>query len=83
LEPNTTNQNTGLQGQEARVVMPTLIWLTIPFYANQSDYIFPNLNFAVFGEYFQNFLQLSITLVFDLRKYAPKQKDLTAKSIWT
>jgi Fe(3+) dicitrate transport protein len=58
LEPNTTNQNTGLQGQEVRVVMPTLIWLTIPFYANQSDYIFPNLNFAVFGEYFQNFLQL-------------------------
>jgi Fe(3+) dicitrate transport protein len=38
--------------------MPTLIWLTTKFYANQSDYIFPNLNFAVLEKYFQNFLQL-------------------------
>jgi Fe(3+) dicitrate transport protein len=36
--------------------MPTLIWLTTnSFYANQSDYIFPNLNFAVFERIFSKF----------------------------
>jgi hypothetical protein len=71
------SQNTGLQGQEVRVVMPTLIWLTTN---SLLPIIGSNLNFAVFGEnIFKISSNFSITLVFDLRKYAPKQKDLTAK----
>jgi Fe(3+) dicitrate transport protein len=39
--------------------MPTLIWLTtiLPFMPI-NRIIYPNLNFAVLREYFQNFLQL-------------------------
>jgi Fe(3+) dicitrate transport protein len=59
--------------------MPTLIWLTTnSFYANQSDYTFPNLNCCFWREYFQNFLQLFITPGFRFEKIRTKQKDLTA-----
>jgi hypothetical protein len=43
-----------------------------------------SLNFAVLERIFSKFPPTFYHhLVFDLRKYAPKQKDLTAKSIWT
>jgi hypothetical protein len=83
LELNTINQNrtarTDGSGSDANFNLANNEFPFMPI----NRIIYSNLNFAVFGEYFQNFLQLSITLVFDLRKYAPKQKDLTAKSIWT
>jgi hypothetical protein len=58
LEPNTTITNTGLQGPGSSGSDANNLANNEFLYANQSDYIFPNLNFAVFGEYFQNFLQL-------------------------
>jgi outer membrane receptor protein involved in Fe transport len=81
LEPNTTNHKTpDCKAQEARVVMPTLIWLTTNSLLCQSVGYTLNLNFAVFGEYFQNFLQLFYHPGFRFEKYA-KQKDLTAKNL--
>jgi Fe(3+) dicitrate transport protein len=45
--------------------------------------IYSQLKFCCFGEYFQNFLQLFYHPGFRFEKNTPKQKDLTAKSIWT
>ncbi|WP_232758800.1 TonB-dependent receptor [Flavobacterium sp. ALD4] len=46
------SQNTGLQGpgSSGSDANFNLANNEFPFYANQSDYTFPNLNFAVFGE---------------------------------
>jgi Fe(3+) dicitrate transport protein len=51
------SQNTGLQGSSGSDANFNLANNEF-FYANQSDYIFPNLNFAVFERIFSNFLQL-------------------------
>lgn len=44
---NTGLQGPGSSGSDANFNLATN---QFPFYANQSDYTFPNLNFAVFGE---------------------------------
>ena len=44
---NTGLQGPGSSGSDANFNLATN---EFPFYANQSDYTFPNLNFAVFGE---------------------------------
>jgi hypothetical protein len=78
IEPNTTNHKTPDRRAEAQVA-PTLIWLTTnSFYANQSDYIFPNLNFAVL-EYIFKISSNFLSPWFRFEKNTHPSKDLTAK----
>jgi Fe(3+) dicitrate transport protein len=52
IELNTINRITpDYKVLGALVAMPTLMWQAPNFlYGNQSDYTFPNLNLALFGE---------------------------------
>jgi Fe(3+) dicitrate transport protein len=65
--------------------MQTLMWQAPNFlYGNQSDYTFPNLNLALFGEnIFKISSNFSITPGFRFEKYEHKRKAIIEKSIKT
>jgi Fe(3+) dicitrate transport protein len=79
LEPNTTNHKTpDCKGQELGSDANNLANNEFPFMP--INRIIYSLNFAVLERIFSKFPPTFYHhLVFDLRKYAPKQKDLTAK----
>jgi hypothetical protein len=74
------SQNTGLQGPGSSGSDANFNLANNEFLLCQSIGLYiPNLNFAVLERIFSKFPPFLSPLVFDLRKYAPKQKDLTAK----
>jgi Fe(3+) dicitrate transport protein len=76
------SQNTGLQGpgSSGSDANFNLANNEFPFYANQSDYTFPNLNFAVFGEnIFKITSNFSITPGFRFEKIRTKAEGYYRK----
>jgi Fe(3+) dicitrate transport protein len=83
---NTINRITpDYRGPGTLVAMQTLCGKhRISFYGNQSDYTFPNLNLALFGEnIFKISSNFSITPGFRFEKYEHKRKAIIEKSIKT